>query len=51
MMQLLKTDDSIQQSQKAHIRVGGYIVFGADPVGVGVRFNFRAISSELVDGF
>ena len=36
---------------------GGYIVFGLDPVGVivgvgvGVRFNFRALSSEPVDGF
>ena len=38
---------------------GGYIVFGADPVGVGVsvgvgvgvRFHFRAISSEPVDLF
>ena len=29
---------------------GGHIVFDADPVGVGVCFHFRALSSEPVDG-
>ena len=29
-------------------RVGGYIIFGADPVGI--IFRFHALSSEPVDG-
>ena len=33
------------------LKVGGYIVFGADPVGVGVHFHFNALASEPVDGF
>ena len=32
-------------------RVGGHIVFGADPVGLGIAsaFGFHALSSEPVD--
>ena len=38
-------------------RIGGYIVLGADPVGIGVSvgvgvlFHIRAISFEPVDAF
>ena len=31
------------------MRMGGYNVFGADPVGVRVGFHFSALSSELLD--